>query len=96
MQGRDAKTVGLTSKRPGPEGCWHRIDRIGHLAVRAGTLRVGEVRMSLLFEVGHSLEVLRRTAVEADIPGGRNPVGDPVEGNPGRNLEGIGCMGLTY
>ena len=83
--------VNLTSKHPDPGDCWHRIDRIGHLAVRAGTLRVGEDRTSLLSEVGHSLEVLRHTeVVEEDI---RNPGGVvPEAGNLGSSREGIDCM----
>lgn len=89
--------TGLTSKRPGPGGCWHRIDRIGHLAVRAEILRVGEGRMNLLSEGGHSLEVLRRIeVVKEDIPGSRDPGGVLEEGNPGSSLGGIGYMGLTY
>lgn len=92
----DLEAVGFRSKRLDPGGYWHRIDRIGHLAVRAGILLVEEGRMSSLSEVGHSLEVRRRTeVVEVDIPGGRNPAGVPVAGNPGRNWGGIGCMGLT-
>lgn len=80
---------------PGPGGYWHRIDRIGHLAVRAESLLVGEDRTSLFSAVGHILEGLHRIEVEEDIPGGRSPAGSLVAGNPGSNLEGIGCMGLT-
>ena len=86
----------LTSKRPGLEGCLHHIDRTGHLAVHVGSRLVEEVQMSLFCGVGHSLEVLRRIVVEGDIPGSRNPAEDPVEGNLGRSLGGIGCMDPTY
>lgn len=80
---------------PGLGGYWHRIDRIGPLAVHAESLRVGEDRMSLFSAVDHNLEELRRTEVVEDIPGSRNPGGVLVAGNPGSSLEGIGCMGLT-
>ncbi len=79
----------------GPGGYWHRIDRIGHLAVRAESLRFGEGRRSLFSAVDHTLEELRRTEVEEDNPGDRSPGGDLAAGNPGSNLGGIGCMGLT-
>ena len=52
--------------------------------------------MNLFSGVGHSLEVLRRTVVEGDIPDSCNPAEDPVEGNLGRSLGGIGCMDPTY
>ena len=77
-------------------GSRHYIDRTGHLAVRVGIRLVEEVQMNLFSEVGHSLEVLRRTVVEGDIPGNRGPGEDPVEGNLGRSLGGIGCMDPTY
>ena len=86
----------FTSKRPGLEGCWRHIDHTGHLAVHVEIRLVEEVQMNLFSEVGHSLEVLRRTVVEGDVPGSRNPGEDPVEGNLGRSLEGIGCMDQTY
>ena len=92
-RGRNEKP---TSKRPGLVGSRHYIDRTGHLAVHVGIRLVEEVQTSLFSEVGHSLEVLRRTAVEEDIPGNHNPAEDPVEGNLGRSLEGIGCMDPTY
>ena len=86
----------LTSKRPGLEGCLHHIDHTGHLAVHVGIRLVEEVQMNLSSGDGHSLEVLRRTVVEGDIPGSRNPAEDPVEGTLGRNLGGIDCMDQTY
>ena len=85
-----------TSMHPDPEGCWHRIDHIGHLAVRAESRLVGEDRKSLFSEVVHNLEGLRRTGVEEDIPGGRSPAGVLVAGNPGSSLGGIDCTGLTF
>lgn len=87
--------VRFTSMHPGPGGYWHRIGRIGHLAVRAESLPVGEDRKSLFSAVVHNLEGLRRTEVEEDIPGDRSPAGVLVAGNPGSNLEGIGCTGQT-
>lgn len=87
--------VRITSMHPGPGDYWHRIDRIGHLAVRAESLLVGEDRKNLFSAVVHNLEELHRTEAEEDIPGDRNPAGVLVAGNPGSNLEGIGCMGLT-
>lgn len=51
--------------------------------------------MNLFFAVDHSLEELRHIEVEVDILGGRNPGEGLVVGNPGSNLEGIGCMGRT-
>lgn len=81
---------------PDPEGYWHRIDHIGHLAVRAESLPVEEDRKSSFSEGVHNPEGLRRTEVEEDIPGGRNPAGALVAGSPGSSLEGIGCMGLTF
>ena len=85
----------FTSKRPGLEGCLHHIDRTGHPAVHVGSRLVEEVQMNLFSGVGHSLEVLGRTVVEGGILGSRNPAEDPVEGNLGRNLGGIGCMDPT-
>ena len=85
----------FTSKRPGLEGCLHHIDHTGHLAVHVESRLVEEVQMNLFSGVGHSLEGLRRTVVEGGIPGGRNPAEDPVEGNLGHSLGGIGCMGPT-
>ena len=82
--------------RPGLEGCWHHIDRTGHLADRVGIRLVEEVQTNLFSGVGHSLEVLRHTVVEGDILGSRNPAEDPGEGNLGRSLGGIGCMDPTY
>ena len=87
--------VKLTSMHLGPGGYWHRIDRIGHLAVRAESLPVGEDRKSSFSAAVHNLEELHRIEVEEDIPGDRNPAGVLVAGNPGSNLGGIGCMGLT-
>ena len=87
--------INLTSRRPGLEGYWHHIDRTGHLAVRVGIHLVEEGQTNLFSGVGHSLEVLRRTVVEGDTPGSRNPAEDPEEGNLGRNLGGIGCMDPT-
>ena len=87
--------VRLTSMHPDPVGYWHHIDRIGHLAVRAESLPVGEDQKSLFSAVVHNLEELHRTEVEEDIPGYRNPAGVLVAGNLGSNLGGIGCMGLT-
>lgn len=82
---------------PGPGGYWHRTDHIGHLAVRAESLRLREARMSLFSAVDHNLEELRRTeVVEVDSPDGHSPGGVLVTGNPGSSLGGIGCMGLTY
>lgn len=95
LQGRHTEVVGLTSMHPDPGGYWHRIDRIGHLAARAESLRVGEDRMSLFSAVDHSLEERRRTATVEDTPGSRNPERALVAGNPGSSLGGIGCMGLT-
>ena len=44
----------------------------------------------------HNLEEVRRTVVaEVDILGGRSLEEGLVEDDLGRNLEGIGCMGLT-
>ena len=87
--------VKLTSMHLGPGGYWHRIDRIGHLAVRAESLPVGEDRKSSFSAVVHNLEELHHIEVEEDIPGDRNPAGVLVAGNPGSNLGDIGCMGLT-
>lgn len=88
------EVVGYRSMHPDPGGYWHRIDRIGHLAARAESLRVGEDRMSLFSAVDHSLEERRRTATVEDTPGSRNPERALVAGNPGSSLGGIGCMGL--
>ena len=53
--------------------------------------------MSSIFLVDHNLERLRYTeVVEVDILGGCNPEEGLVVGSPGRSLEGIGCMGLTW
>lgn len=77
----------------GPGGYWHHIDRIGRLAVRAESLRVGEGRKSLFSVVDHNLEELRHTEVEEDTLGDSR--GSLVAGNPASSLGGIGCMGLT-
>lgn len=96
MPERDAEMERLTSMHPDPGGCWHRIDRIGHLAVHAENLHVEGDQMSLFSLVGHSLEELGRTEVES-ILGGRNPGVVLVAGNPpGSSLEDIGCMGPTF
>ena len=79
--------------RPGLGGYWRRIGRIGHLAVRAESLRVEEDRMSLFAAVDHNLR--RTEVVEEDTLGGHNPGEVLVAGNPGSSLEGIGCMDLT-
>ena len=87
--------VRLASMHLGPGGYWHHIDRTGRLAVRAESLRVGEGQKSSFSVVDHNLEELRRTEVEEDILGGRNPGGFLVAGSLGSSLGGIGCMGLT-
>ena len=81
---------------PDLEGYWHRTGRIDHLAARAGSLPVGEGRTNSPSQVDHILEEVRRTVVaEVDILGGRSLEEGLVGDNLGRNLEGVGCMGLT-
>ena len=77
-------------------GYWHRTGRIDHLAARAESLPVGEDRRNSPSLVAHNLGEVRRTVVaEVDTLGGRSLEEGPVGDNLGRNLEGIGCMGLT-
>lgn len=78
----------------GPGGYWHHTGHTGHLVVRVGSLRVGGDRKSLFSAVGRNPR--RTEAVEEDILGYHSPGEVLVAGNPGRNWEGIGCMGPTY
>ena len=92
----DTEMVRLTSMHPDPVGYLRRTDRTGHLAVRAGSLLVGEDQRSWLSVGGHNLDRLRHTeVVEVDILGSRNPVEGLGVDCPGRSLGDIGCTGLT-